>query len=130
MTSTISLLIMSAALNNGVDYTLLKAIALTESGGKNVITYNDGDSHSYGVMQVKLSTAKMFDKKATAKKLMKAEYNVDIAAKYLKWQIARYNNDTYKAIAAYNSGSVKYKKGKHELVNSPYVKKVAKNYAE
>ena len=98
---------------------LLLSICNVETKLRNVINYNDGRSHSYGLCQIKLNTARLFDKRATVKKLMNIEYNIKIASKYLEWQLKRYANDTVKAVSAYNAG-------KFKLSNNKYVQKVFK----
>jgi len=110
----------------GVSPALLVALCSTETNLANVVRYNDGASSSYGICQVKLETARLIDRKADALLLMKPHYNALIAARYLQYQMGRYN-DTWLAVAAYNSGSVKFNR-RRELVNRNYVKKVQRNY--
>jgi hypothetical protein len=61
----------------------------------------------------------------TAKKLHNPRTNVTAAALILKRLAKKYHND-WKAVAAYNAGSLRYKKGR--LINTKYVEKVKKNY--
>lgn len=94
---------------------------MTESSLTNVVNHADGGSPSYGVCQVKLNTAKMFDKDATVDSLLIPDYNIQIASKYLAWQKRRYKTSDC-VIAAYNAG--KCKKDEKGIVNRGYVKKV------
>lgn len=108
---------------------LLTAICTVESGeGLNLQAWaeNDGGpgNHSFGACQVLLSTAEHLGFQDTGNRCrdyntrQKAEYatcglfgpvtNFNFAAKYLKYQLKRYNNNWTAAIAAYNSGSVKF----------------------
>lgn len=85
---------------------LLPAICYVESNHKvEQIHKNDGNSHSYGVCQVKLETARSLGFKGTPEELMKPNRNIYYAAKYLQHQLKRYNGNTEKAIIAYNRGS-------------------------
>jgi len=83
----------------------------------------DGDTPSYGICQVKLITANYMDTvykhriKATPKRLQNEYVNAFYAAKYLKYQLTRYQGDVHKAIDAYNKGRV-------VSVQSVYVRKV------
>lgn len=73
----------------GIDWKLLKRIAKIESNiGLNprvlagAVSY---DGLSYGLMQLRLTTAQDFDKSATIQKLNDPEYSVKIAALYINW---------------------------------------------
>lgn len=96
------------------------SICTVETGLTNVVHKHDGNSPSIGFCQVKLETAKRFDKTASFKKLMDKEYNIVIAYKYYIHQFIRYK-DYKKAISAYNRGSFTTK-------NKAYVNKVLKTY--
>ena len=104
---------------------VLKAICWVESKHKNgSVNYFDGKSHSLGLCQVKLETARWLGYKGTEQELQfNPIINITYAAKYLSYQLERYNNMIDYAIAAYNSGSLiqnKYNK----IVNRKYVEKV------
>jgi len=102
---TFTILIISAAKNVGVSSALLLAICTHESGLKNVIAYNDGNSHSYGICQIKKETAQMLGFKGKALDLMNPEVNAIWAAKYIKFQEDRYGKENWcKITAAYNAG--------------------------
>lgn len=104
---------------------LLTALCSVETNNMNVINHNDNGSPSFGICQIKSSTAdQMGFKRAN---LMNPALNIQIAAKYLRYQLDRYNHVKH-AIAAYNSGSVIYNRGK--LCNQDYVNKVFKRRRE
>jgi soluble lytic murein transglycosylase-like protein len=98
-------LILSIAKVVGVPGSLLLAICTTESKLNNIIVFNDGNSPSVGVCQVKTNTARMFGFKGKTKELMRPRTNIKYAAQYLRYQLDRYNDDWCKATAAFNSGT-------------------------
>lgn len=92
--------------------------------GKNP-THLDGKGKnrtlSFGICQVKLETAQFMDYvyklkiKATAKRLEDTKINSYYAAKYLKYQLDKYDGDWFLAVDAYNkhiaiSNNTKYVK--------------------
>lgn len=90
----------------GVPLQLLVAICTVESGlHATVINQYDGDSPSYGLCQVKHNTAKQVGFKGNVNRLLKADVNASVAAKYLKHQLIRYKGNWKKAISAYNRGT-------------------------
>lgn len=98
--------------------------SVESSGNPSAINPNDGGSPSYGLCQIKLGTARMMGFKGTTEELWhNPEINHYYAMKYFKWQLERYDGDLLKAIAAYNSGSIKYKRN-GDFVNLNYVRKV------
>ena len=97
--------IITAAKTIGVPSSLLLAICSHETGLTHKINYNDGKSHTFGMCQVKHETAKMLGFKGSEKDLMRPEVNAKYAAKYLKYQFKRYNNNWCKSTSAYNAGS-------------------------
>lgn len=102
---------------------LLSSICLVESGHSTAaIHYNDKGSDSLGVCQIKLKTAQFVGFKGTHKELLDPAYNIYYAGKYLRYQLYRYNNDTKKAISAYNMGKCVMKLGR--IKNNLYVSKV------
>lgn len=104
-TNLLTTIILSAAKNIGVPGSLLLAICTHETGLKHKIAYNDGKTHTFGMCQVKHETAKMLGFKGTEKDLMNPKTNAKYAAKYLKYQLKRYDNDWCKSTSAYNAGS-------------------------
>jgi len=98
--------IIMAAKKVGISSSLLLAICSHESGGF-LHTHNENDhgTPSFGACQVKEATAIQIGFKLNRKQLSDPKINALIAAKYLKWQLDRYNNDYCHAVAAYNSGT-------------------------
>lgn len=136
---TYTAIILAAAAKAKVAGVLLLAICSYESSGlNNIITYNDGKSHSYGICQIKLETAEMVGFQGTAENLMNPAVNAKWAAAYLKYQENRpddpdggYGPDDWcKLTAAYNAGryneSSKYPGYPRNLV---YVRRVQKYLA-
>jgi len=78
---------------------------------------DDGGSFSHGLCQLKLRTARHMGFKGKSVLLRDPAINAQFAAKYLRYQLDRYNNDWVKAISAYNAG--RYVSG-----NVNYVSKV------
>ncbi|MGB0850320.1 MAG: lytic transglycosylase domain-containing protein [Bacteroidia bacterium] len=78
---------------------------------------------SIGLMQVLVKTARwiMNDSTITRDQLFNIRFNVDVGTRYIAKNMKRYNNDYHKAIAAYNAGSARYKKGTSTFINQPYV---------
>ena len=105
----------------GISPALLTAICWQESHHQNVINWNDGNSHSYGVCQLKLETAKTVIPGITENELMIPPVNIFIAAKYLKRHIKTYYREDI-VISRYNGG---YKNGK--ITNQKYVNSVLKH---
>lgn len=128
---TFEMTILLAAKKVGVSGFLLLSICTHESGLKNVLVPHDGGSPTYGICQVKENTAKMLGYRGDAKKLMIPEENAKWAALYLKYQLDRYENDTCKAVAAYNAGKYNESKIKPGYPrNYRYIKKVRKHIPE
>src|ERR1019366_7045477 len=87
---------------------LLNSLCFVESAHNiHAVHKDDGNGDSLGVCQVKLNTARMLGFTGTQKELMSAKTNIKYAAKYLSKQLDRYDGDSTKAIAAYNSGTFK-----------------------
>lgn len=121
----LELLILSYAKLFKVSGPLLLAICMHETGLKNVKVPHDGGSPTFGVCQVKYDTAKMLGYTGKAEGLMVPKENVKWAAKYLKYQLDRYDNDHCKSVAAYNAGTYfESKSAPGKPTNLKYVKKV------
>lgn len=118
-------MILGVANKVGVNSLMLVSICNVETGIKNVNNYKDHHGPSYGVAQLKLSTARSVEPMVDVLALQQPMVNVTVAAKLLKKLDKKYGNKKY-VIAAYNAGSVRYKNGK--LINKKYVDKVEKNY--
>lgn len=80
---------------------------------------------SWGITQILLSTAKGLDPNATVEKLLDPVYNIDLAAKLISQNMARYPSDLKSAIAAYNAGTAR-KNDQGVYVNSKGVPNVQK----
>lgn len=103
---TYSTIILLMAKTVGVPGALLLAICSHESNGfKDQFVANDKGTPSYGVCMVKEDTAKMFGYTGKSEGLMNAKLNAKLAAKYLKYQLDRYDNNWCMAAAAYNAGT-------------------------
>lgn len=110
---------------------LLSAICYTESNHNvRAIALHDGGSDSLGECSIKYDTAYLLGYRGSLNRLWKdPKVNVLWAGKYLKMQLDRYDGDTEKAVAAYNSGThCANKKGVTR--NIRYVKKVMKAWRE
>lgn len=121
-------IITLAAKQVGVSASLLLAICSHESGGfKYDNNENDRGTPSIGICQMKEATAKMIGFKGNRVALRKPRTNALWAARYLKMQMLRYDNDPCKAVAAYNAGSyTESKKVPGKPRNLKYVKSVQK----
>lgn len=98
--------VVAAAKAYKVSSALLLAICTHESGGlKNVLVPHDSGSPTYGICQVKEGTAKMFGYKSEGTGLMDPATNATYAAKYLRYQLDRYDGNWCMSVAAYNAGS-------------------------
>lgn len=103
-----------------VPFRLLNAICFVESRhNPNAINQYDGGSASYGLCQIKISTARFMGFKGAVHSLFDVTINTRLAAKYLHYQLTRYRGDWIKAISAYNRGHA----GK-TITNQDYVNQV------
>ena len=103
--NTLAVLFIINSLQFNLPEGLLSSLCFVESRHiASTVHENDGPSHSYGVCQVKLETAKSLGFKGTEQELLFPVNNIYYAAKYLSKQILRYNNVT-KGIVAYNRGN-------------------------
>ena len=103
-------------------YGLLPSICWVESNW-NPKAVNSSDP-SYGLCQIKVSTATwIMKRKITKKDLMNPEINAEVAGKYLRYQLDRYRDNLKCAISAYNAGHCSGKNGN-------YFDKVIKKYNE
>lgn len=109
-------LFKQAASQEGISAPLLSALCWVESSHRSVIRILDGSSPSIGVCQVKLRTARSVGFTGTAKELLKPEINIFIAAKYLHYQLERYNQNWKMAVTAYNRGKFKGRLNNHYVI--------------
>ncbi|MBP6218398.1 MAG: transglycosylase SLT domain-containing protein [Oligoflexales bacterium] len=117
--------IESAAKRLGVPYEVLRAICMTESNlNADAFVRNDGGdhNHAFGMCQVLRRTAEKYVKKDKGCTQDFSDRNLDrshkqcnlfgpvtnalAAAHYLRYQMDRFSGDLFKAVAAYNAGSV------------------------
>jgi soluble lytic murein transglycosylase-like protein len=89
-------------------------------------TMYDNGSPSYSVCQLKKDTALLLGWDGKDEMELRNPYvGIKYAAKYLRYQLDRYNGDYCKAVAAYNSGSfIESKKNPGYPKNLKYVRKV------
>jgi len=86
---------------------LLDSICYTESTyNTRAIHLDDGGEPSLGICQVHYSTAKWLGFKGTPTQLMNPKTNIYYAGAYLAKQLERYDDNTVKAVIAYNYGHV------------------------
>lgn len=117
------LLFHSASVPFDLPDNLLASLCYVESTHNiNAIHHHDGDGDSLGVCQVKLKTARWMGFDGSARELMDPSINAYYAAKYLAYQIERYDGDIQKALVAYNMGSSR------GFSQSRYSKKVIKQW--
>lgn len=109
---------------------MLSAVCYVESHHVvHALHVDDGSGPSLGVCQVKLATARMLGFRGSEADLMRPKINAFYAALYLNRQLERYNDDTAKAIAAYNSGTYRERAPGYP-VNIDYVNKVYKAWLQ
>lgn len=129
--------IMHAAKELGAfDHKLVLAVVRIESG-KNRFAYNGKDRDgkgTYGLMQLKLATAKGMGFKGSYSDLYEWRTNLKYGIRYLNYQYTRYGT-VPSALAAYNAGSVILcKKGSTRkcstgtFINQAYVRSVLYHY--
>jgi soluble lytic murein transglycosylase-like protein len=96
---------------------LIYAICMVESNHRNIISFQDGGSPSYGFCQVKHTTAKFIARKYRLKyhisDLLTPTKNMMIASHYIQYQLERYKGRVECAIEAYNKGSAKKCTGRY-----------------
>jgi len=109
---------------------LMSSVCWVESGHKiSAVNRNDGGEDSIGACQLHYSTAKWLGFKGSREELYLPKNNVKYAAKYLQYQLKRYDGSIPDAIAAYNAGrAVRLRTGAY--LNMGYVLKVFKAWSE
>ena len=119
-------IILAAAKTAGVSGSLLLAICTHESGLKNTLVQNDKGSPTFGICQIKAPAAAQVGFIGNPLALMVPEVNAKYAARYLRYQLNRYDQDSCMAVAAYNMGSYRESK-KHpgQPTNISYIAEVA-----
>lgn len=119
-----------------VDKYLIYSIIKQESlFNHKIISY----ASAYGLMQLILPTARMFEPDVNEEQLLEPETNIKIGIQYIKFLKNKYGNNTNAIIAGYNGGPGNVDKwlkryGKITIDNIPfkqtknYLKKVLNNY--
>lgn len=83
---------------------LLPSLCFVESHHDvKAIHHDDGGTDSLGICQLKLKTAQWMGFRGTERDLMNPKVNIYYSAKYLAYQLDRYE-DTTRAVIAYNRG--------------------------
>lgn len=124
MTFALYLIFISSTKSTGLPIGLIESVCWVESKYQvDAVHKNDGRSDSFGVCQIKPIAAKQVGFKGSAKDLMKPEVNIKYAAKYLKYNIERYNGNITKGLIAYNRGNAR------GLETTEYSKKVMEKFA-
>lgn len=93
------------------------------------VNVNDGNSHSYGICQVKLETARQMGYKGTVAGLMAPRTNVYYAAAYLSSRLKVNRGDVVCGVSAYNAGTYRGDKNGAPR-NITYVRDVLTAWAE
>tara|TARA_Y100000310_G_scaffold65095_3_gene60630 strand:+ start:5076 stop:5561 length:486 start_codon:yes stop_codon:yes gene_type:complete len=99
----------TAAQRYNLNPKLLAAIIMVESGGNPSATRYEArlGISSYGLMQILPTTAEQMGWKGKAEELLDPNINIYLGAKYLRYQLDRYENDLERAVLAYNTGSAR-----------------------
>lgn len=110
-------LIKKYASKSSVPWTWVKAIMMNESNlgraasvKRGLINPSDvqgsksSDGKSWGLMQLTLPTARMFESSVTETGLNDPEVSVRIAVKYLDWLYGKKNGDQEAVVRGYNGG--------------------------
>lgn len=122
-------IVAAKSIKHGVPTTLIYAIIFMESSihPNTKIWEPNVEQFAMGLGQVLPSTARWMGFKGTDEELLKPEVNLEYVAKYLRYQLDRYENDIPEAIAAYNAGSVKYRED-GSYINQAYVNRVSRYF--
>lgn len=108
MNPALASVFLLASMNNGLPAHLLDAVCGVESNhstSPTLIRYNDGKGASYGICQIKVTTARQVGFRGRPRDLMDPKVNIEYAARYLAFQLKRYGNDYAKSVTAYNQGT-------------------------
>lgn len=126
MTGILASIALAAQLS-GVSPDTLTAICFQESSLRpKTVVHHDGGSASYGLCQVKFTTAREIFGGITRTNLLDPFLNALVAGKYLNKLKTRYNGNKDCAINSYNTGPRKTKCTK-ETSETKYVKAVRKH---
>jgi membrane-bound lytic murein transglycosylase MltF len=126
-TNAYDALFVKYANKHGLDWKMLKAVAMNESSlGKNKGYEPRGGTT--GLMQIQLQTAIRFIKGITASELVDDEKQIEAAAGYLAFLKKKFNGDNHKIIISYNQGEGNTAKGKD--YTKDYYTKYINHYQE
>ena len=120
----VDFILKQVAKKHKIDYHLLKAVAVVESGLK---PYAKSSKGATGIMQLMPQTAKRFG----VTNISNVQENIQGGAKYLKYLLKKFNYNYRLALAAYNAGEhavLKYKSIPPYRETRNYVKKVFLRY--
>ncbi len=115
------------AIKNHIDPNLVYAIILTESSGNPNAFRQDKTVRSIGLMQITMQAARQMGYRGTEQGLFNPKTNIYYGVKYFRWLLNHYNNDMFKALAAYNLGVGKVDKGYRD---DRYVNRVISYYKD
>jgi soluble lytic murein transglycosylase-like protein len=117
-------IIVAAALRAGVPPVMELAVCTQESNLRpRAVNVQDGGSASYGLCQIKSSTAKMLGFRSSPEFLLDPEHNAAVGAAYLRRLLNNYGSDHNCAIAAFNAGICRHT-WHGQIRNLRYVKAV------
>lgn len=124
----------AASLSHGVDYELLKAVVVAESGFNPKAVSHKG---AVGLMQIMPATAQRYGVQSeaglsVASKLTDPHLNIRTGTRYLADLLRMFGGDTELAVAAYNAGEGAVMRAGNRIPNyketQQYVKKVMAVY--
>lgn len=94
-------LIFERATEMGVQPALVFGLIATESG------FNPravGQKGAVGLMQIKTSTARIYDRRVTRERLLRPDVNLRLGLRHLKQEVAYFGDDWTLGLMAYNMG--------------------------
>jgi soluble lytic murein transglycosylase-like protein len=99
-------IILEASYVNKVPPEIMLAVCSVESGlNPALVNPDDGDSASWGLGQIKVGTAKKLGFTGHGKDLLNPEVNAYFSAKYMRYQLERYEFSWIRGIKSYNAGT-------------------------
>lgn len=110
-------LFLIASAIHGLPPGLLESVCYVESNHRTYVVHkHDGSPRSsIGICQLQLRTARFVGFNGTTKELLDPKTNIEYSARYLQYQIQRYDGDYAKAVTAYNSGTTRSHGGSRYL---------------
>ena len=112
----------------GIDWQLIKAVAIVESG-ENPKAFNPNDP-SYGLMQIVYPATRNIDDwpPENANKLYDPDYNIKVGSRILAWGIQKYGIS--RGIAVFNRYASRLDPPEGPFGNQAYVDKVFRVYTQ